>query len=123
MNVIVICIDSLRQDHVSFYAGAASPVPTPNIDALAAESVVFDNVYPEALPTIPIRTQLMTGQRTLPYRPWQPLTEADRTIAQILARYGYLTGLITDCYHYMKRGQNFHQGLPFWTPEQCPRAA
>jgi arylsulfatase A-like enzyme len=114
MNIIVICIDSLRQDHVSYYAGAASPVPTPNIDALARESVVFDNVYPEALPTIPIRTQLMTGQRTLPYRPWQPLTDADRTIAQILSRYDYLTGLITDCYHYMKPGYNFHQGFRSW---------
>ena len=68
MNLIVICIDSLRQDHVSCYAGDASPVPTPNIDAFAHESVVFDNIYPEALPTIPIRTQLMAGQRTLPYR-------------------------------------------------------
>lgn len=114
MNVIVICIDSLRQDHVSFYAGSGAPAPTPSIDALARESVVFDNVYPEALPTIPIRTQLMTGQRTLPYRPWQPLTQADRTIAQILGQAGYLTGLVTDCYHYMKPGYNFHQGFRSW---------
>jgi arylsulfatase A-like enzyme len=114
VNVIVICIDSLRQDHVSFYAGDASPVPTPHIDALARESVVFDNMYPEALPTIPIRTQLMTGQRTLPYRPWQPLAAEDRTLAQLLARYDYLTGLITDCYHYMKPGYNFHQGFRSW---------
>lgn len=114
MNVIVICIDSLRQDYVSFYAGAGAPAPTPSIDAFARESVVFDNVYPEALPTIPIRTQLMTGQRTLPYRPWQPLTEADRTIAQILGQAGYLTGLVTDCYHYMKPGYNLHQGFRSW---------
>ncbi|MGH2346205.1 MAG: sulfatase [Chloroflexota bacterium] len=113
MNVIVICIDSLRQDHVSFYGGA-SPVATPGIDALARESVVFDHMYPEALPTIPIRTQLMTGQRTLPYRPWQPLTAGDRTMAEILGRYDYTSGLITDVYHYFKPGYNFHRGFHHW---------
>ena len=114
MNVIVICIDSLRQDHVSFYAGDASPVPTPHIDAFARESIVFDNMYPEALPTIPIRTQLMTGQRTLPNRPWQPLASEDRTLAELLGRYDYLSGLITDCYHYFKPGFNFHRGFRSW---------
>ena len=88
MHLMVICIDSLRQDHVSFYAGDASPVQTPAIDALARESVVFDNMYPEALPTIPIRTQLMTGQRTLGKRPWKPLEPSDRTLAQVLGRAG-----------------------------------
>src|SRR5713101_1554424 len=99
MNLIVICIDSLRQDHVSFYAGDRCPTRTPNIDAFAAESVVFDNMYPEALPTIPIRTQLMTGQRTLGTRPWQPLDSSDRTIAEILADVGYTTALVTDTWH------------------------
>jgi arylsulfatase A-like enzyme len=115
VNVIVICIDSLRQDHVSFYGGiSASPVATPHIDAHARESVVFDNMYPEALPTVPIRTQLMTGQRTLPNRPWQPLAAEDRTIAEILGRYDYLSGLVTDCYHYFKPGFNFHRAFRSW---------
>jgi arylsulfatase A-like enzyme len=114
MNLIVLCIDSLRQDHVGFYAGDRSPARTPNIDALAAESVVFDNMYPEALPTIPIRTQLMTGQRTLGTRPWQPLEASDRTISEILAASGYTSALITDTWHYFKPGYNFHRGFSAW---------
>ncbi len=114
MHLIVICLDSLRQDHLSFYGGDASPVRTPAIDALAREAVAFDNMYPEALPTIPIRTQLMTGQRTLGTRPWQPLTPADRTMAQILGEAGYVSALITDLYHYFKPDYNFHRAFHVW---------
>ncbi|MCC7354515.1 MAG: sulfatase [Anaerolineae bacterium] len=116
MNLIVICIDSLRQDHVSFY-NPASPVKTPNIDRFARRSVSVTNVYPEALPTIPIRTQLMTGQRTLTSRPWQPLTKEDRTLAEILNLYDYTSAFITDVYHYFWHGArtapgyNFHRGF------------
>ncbi len=113
MNLIVICIDSLRQDHVSFY-NPDSPVETPNIDHFAQRCVSFTNVYPEALPTIPVRTQLMAGQRTLPNRPWQPLTRGDRTLADLLGRYGYTSAFITDVYHYFKPGYNFHQSFRVW---------
>ena len=49
MNVIGIMLDSLRQDHVSFYNGGKpvfEGVPacqTPNLDAFTRECVVFDN--------------------------------------------------------------------------------
>ena len=114
MNVVFIVVDSLRQDHVSFYAGDACPLRTPNIDRLAEESVVFDNTYPEALPTIPVRTQWMTGQRTLPYRPWQPLTKEDQAVATILSKEGYVTALFTDCYHYFKLDYNLHRDFRVW---------
>ena len=114
MNVICIMLDSFRQDHVSFY-NRGQPVfegiracQTPNIDTFAQECVVFDNAYPEALPTIPIRAQLYTGQRTLPYRPWQPLTKEDIPISKILRVEGYVGGLFTDCYHYCAPGMNYH---------------
>ena len=117
MNIICIMLDSFRQDHVSFYHGGnptfegVSACQTPVLDAFAQECIVFDNAYPEALPTIPVRTQLFTGQRTLPYRPWQPLTQEDISIADILRAEGYICGLITDCYHYRAPGMNFHRGF------------
>jgi arylsulfatase A-like enzyme len=117
MNVIGIMLDSFRQDHIGFYHGgrpAFEHVPTcqtPNLDAFAEECVVFDNAYPEALPTIPVRTQLFTGQRTLPYRPWQPLTPEDVSVAEILRAEGYVCGLVSDCYHYRAPGMNFHRGF------------
>ncbi|MDI7277465.1 MAG: sulfatase [Anaerolineae bacterium] len=112
-NVIFVVVDSFRQDHVSFY-NPHSPCPTPNIDALARESVAFDNCYPEGLPTIPVRTCWLTGERTLVDRPWQPLAAEDRSVAELLSDEGYLTALFTDCYHYFKPGMNLHRGFRVW---------
>jgi arylsulfatase A-like enzyme len=117
MNLICISLDSFRQDHVGTYHGGNAvfeDVPvcaTPNIDRFARDCVVFDNAYPEALPTIPIRTQLFTGQGTLPFRPWQPLTKEDITITEILKDEDYVCGLITDLYHFRAPGMNFHRGF------------
>jgi arylsulfatase A-like enzyme len=112
-NVVFLVLDSFRQDHMSFY-NPHSPCPTPNLDALARESVAFDNCYPEGLPTIPVRTCWLTGERTLVHRPWQPLAAEDRSVAEILAGEGYLTALFTDCYHYFKPGMNLHRGFRVW---------
>ena len=115
MNLIVLMIDTLRQDHVSFH-NRGKPVfdgvpacRTPNIDRFAEESVVFDNMYPEALPTIPARAGLMTGARTLVSRPWQPLTNTDISISEILVPNGYVCGIVTDTWHYRAPGMNYHR--------------
>jgi len=115
MNLIFIMIDSLRQDHVSIY-NKGNPVfdgipacKTPNLDKFAKESVIFENVYPCGLPTIPVRCELMTGEFSLPYRPWEPLTHLDKTIAEILRAYEYTCGFITDTYHYRAPNMNFHR--------------
>jgi len=116
MNLIFIMLDSLRQDHVSIYNqgkpvfDGIKPCITPNIDKFAKQSVIFDNVYPQGLPTIPVRFELMTGQTSLPFRAWQPLTNEDITICEMLRKEKYITGFITDCYHYRAPGMNYHRG-------------
>ncbi|OYT29929.1 MAG: sulfatase [Thermofilum sp. ex4484_82] len=118
-NIIFIVLDSLRQDHVSFYNKGKpafpgiEPCKTPNIDKLAEKSLVFTNVYPNGLPTIPVRTEWMTGQYTLPYKPWEPLYPYPKeiTIADILAKEGYKNALITDTYHFFKPDMNFHRSF------------
>jgi arylsulfatase A-like enzyme len=112
-NIVFLVLDSYRQDHVRFY-NPASPCETPNLDALARESVAFDNCYPEGLPTIPVRTCLLTGEVTLVHRPWQPLAPEDRSVAELLRDEGYLTACFTDCYHYFKPGMNLHRGFQVW---------
>lgn len=112
-HVVFIALDSFRQDHMSFY-NPDSPCATPNLDALARDSVAFDNMYPEGLPTIPVRTAWVTGERTLVHRPWQPLTPEDRSLPEILSDVGYLSGLFTDVYHYFKPGMNLHRGYRVW---------
>ena len=117
MNVIVIMLDSYRQDHMGFYHQGrrafpnVPPCATPNMDAFAAESVVFDSMYADALPTIPARSALFTGNRTLFSRAWQPLAPEDVSVASILALEGYTSALIADVYHYRAPDQNFHAGF------------
>ena len=112
MNIIMIMIDSLRQDHLGCYGNEW--IETPNIDALAKESVVFENAYPEGMPTVPVRTSLLTGNKTLNNRYWQPLTPEDMTMPEILDEYDYLNVMITDSYQIFKPGMNFHRGFHSW---------
>ena len=109
MNVFWIMLDSLRRDHIGAYGSTVCK--TPNLDRFAQEAVVFDNAYPEALPTIPVRTAMVTGCRTLQGRPWQPLAKEDVTVAEILRHHGYTNVMITDTYHMAKPGMNFHRGF------------
>ena len=111
MNVIVVMLDSLRQDHVSAYGWEGCPVQTPQLDALAAEAVVFDNLYPEGLPTIPVRTDLFTGSSSLSNRSWQPLVPTDVTGTEVFRKEGYLTALVADTYHLFKPDMNFHRAF------------
>jgi arylsulfatase A-like enzyme len=109
MNIIMIMIDSLRLDHVGCYGNQW--IETPNMDRLAAESVVFENAYPEGLPTLPVRSSLFTGNYTLTNRFWQGLLPQDVTMAEILDEYGYVNAMITDTYHLFKPNMNYHRGF------------
>ena len=100
MNIILIMSDSFRYDHLGCYGN--DWIETPNIDGLARESVVFENAYPEGLPTLPVRTALFTGNYTLTNRFWQALTPQDVTMAEILDEHGYVSSMVTDLYHIFK---------------------
>ncbi len=121
MNVILIILDSLRKDHVGAYGNPW--IKTPNLDALARESLRFTWAYPESLPTICARRAIHTGFRTFPFkdRPlqqenapaygWLPIPWDQSTLAEILAAAGYQTVLVTDTYHQFKPYMDFHRGF------------
>ena len=124
-NVILVMLDSLRRDHVGCYGN--DWIMTPNIDALAEESVRFKNAYPEALPTLPVRRAMHTGMRTFPCRGyrqhkgdtvlipgWQPIPEEQVTMAECFRHSGYVTALFTSTYHMFKPSMNFHRGFKVW---------
>jgi len=112
LNLVVICLDTVRADHVGAYArDGVRPrraVRTPAIDALARESLRFAHARPEALPTIPTRRSAYTGIRTFPmdgWRPendsphiygWQRIPAGQETFDQVLRRRGYRTAMVTD---------------------------
>jgi arylsulfatase A-like enzyme len=108
-NVVVVMIDSLRQDHVEAFGG--SRAATPNISALARQSLRFPQARHEAMPTIPVRRSLMRGRRVYPFRGWhrvprlppelgwQGIGPRETLFTDVLKRHGYLTGYVTDNPH------------------------
>lgn len=59
MRILYLDIDTLRVDHLGCYGYHRNT--TPNIDALARNSVRFENVYASDVPCLPSRTALATG--------------------------------------------------------------
>jgi len=125
LNVIVVMSDTLRADYLGCYGNKT--IRTPNIDRFAAGAAVFDEAYPESLPTIPVRRALHTGRRAYPfndYRPvpwdivylpgWQPMADGESTLAEDLVRAGYHTGFVTDTLPYFAPAMNFTRGFWQW---------
>ncbi len=126
MNIVLVILDSHRQDHVGAYGN--DWIVTPHLDAFAKEATVFTRCYPESLPTLPVRRALHTGLRCYPFTGhkdykgdfsgapgWGPIPEEQTTVAEHLNARGYRTAFITDCYHQFKPSKNFHRGFDQWT--------
>ncbi|MXZ15471.1 MAG: sulfatase-like hydrolase/transferase, partial [Acidimicrobiales bacterium] len=59
-NVLFIITDQQRADHVGFASNDV--VRTPNLDALAARGMVFDNAWVANPVCMPNRSTIMTGR-------------------------------------------------------------
>ncbi len=60
MRILYIDVDSLRPDHLGCYGYHRNT--SPNIDAIAEQSVRFNNVYVSDAPCLPSRTALWSGR-------------------------------------------------------------
>ncbi len=60
MRILYIDIDTLRPDHLGCYGYQRNT--SPNIDALARDAWVFENVHASDVPCLPSRTALLTGR-------------------------------------------------------------
>jgi len=108
MNIIVIVADSLRTDYIGCYG---SHVETPNIDGLAEEGVRFTQAYSENLPTLPTRRSWWTGKYHFHHAGWQPFTEDDYLLSEVLWDRGFNSALVTDTYHMHKPVYNCGRGF------------
>ncbi len=107
MRTILITLDSLNRHFLSLYG--AHEVPTPAIDSLARDGVVFENHFTGSAPCMPARREFMTGTLELRHRSWGPLEPFDDPLPVRLSRAGSRSMLITDHYHYFEGGgENYH---------------
>ena len=93
--VIVYLVDTLRADHLGIYGYDRATSPT--IDALARDSVVFENAYATAPWTLPSVASLFTSTFPCEHRVLTARTRLNKsfpTLAAILADQGYLTASI-----------------------------
>jgi arylsulfatase A-like enzyme len=108
-NIVIFLIDTLRADRLGVYDYQRRPT-SPRIDALAAESVVFEQACAPAPWTLPTLVSLMTStfpceHRVLNER--QKLSDSADTLAARLKRIGYTTlGLYANAYAGRKFGMH-----------------
>ncbi|MFC1580723.1 sulfatase [Thermodesulfobacteriota bacterium] len=122
MNLIVIAIDSLRKDYMGCFGNPW--IRTPHFDSFFEKAVVFDRFRMNGIPTIPFRRGVMLGRQVFPYWDamkcgwsplgWQPMGADEMTLQEVLQDAGYVTGMVTDVWHYFRAGFNFHKGFHSW---------
>jgi arylsulfatase A-like enzyme len=123
LNVILLVSDTFRADNLAAYG--SQWIDCPNLNRFAEQAVIFEDAYPEGMPTIPIRRQLYTGRRIIPtyyyHQPepvqlpgWHHLYNEDVTISEVLREAGYATALVADLPHLQRPGRNFHKGFGYY---------
>jgi arylsulfatase A-like enzyme len=112
-NIALFLIDTLRADALGCY-GAEYPDTSPELDALAARGVRFENVIAQSSWTRPAVASMLTGKypRRLGifHETRGILGDAFTTLAEALHANGYRTFGITANSH-MNTSFNFHQGF------------
>ncbi|MEM7199475.1 MAG: sulfatase [Planctomycetota bacterium] len=91
-NVLLLVLDTVRADHLSCYGYERAT--TPQLDALAERSVLFERAFTPSPWTLPSHATIFTGLDAHRHgADWQaPLPEGIPTLAEILALQGYATG-------------------------------
>jgi len=96
-SVVLISIDTLRPDHLGCY-GYGKPT-SPRIDAVCAQSVVFDQAIAHAPSTLPshasILTSLIPQHHQASFDNRRALPDEITTLAEVLAEEGYRTAAFT----------------------------
>jgi len=99
-SLLLITLDTTRRDAMGFHG--RTPSPTPHLDALAAESVVFDDAYTVTPLTLPAHSSLLTGLYPLSHQLRDngiaPLPAEATTLAEMLRGAGYRTGAAVACF-------------------------
>lgn len=99
-NIIVYDIIPLRHDHLGVYGYYRNT--TPNTDAFASDSFVFENAISQSSWTLPAHTSLMTSLYPSVHKVTtdnSTLSDDIITLQQILKKNGYKTAMFSDGIH------------------------
>jgi arylsulfatase len=120
-GVLLLSIDTLRADAVGFHAGR--DLRTPRLDALAAESVVFEQATAAANHTAPSHASMLTGASPASHGVVNTVQSAPtripdklETLAERFRSEGYKTFAATDG-GYMRAEFGFNRGFDTFTSE------
>jgi arylsulfatase len=114
-HLVLVSVDTLRADHLGFLGYPRAR--TPHLDALAAESLVFERAYSHSSATLPAVASLLTGR--LPgghtaLSNFERIPETVPTLAAPLAEAGFATaGFIGN--YVLRRGQGFDPHFQVYT--------
>jgi len=119
-NVIIVLIDALRADALGCYGCRYKP--SPNIDKIAEEGVLFKNAFSCAECTIPSLTSIFSGRypRTHGIVRLHPTSEEIsilnslkiKFLPEILKSVGYTTLALDWVGRWLKCGYDFYYGIP-----------
>lgn len=117
-KVVFIIADTLRAYNVGVYG--KNPSPTPVIDKLASQGIIFENAYTTSTKTEPSITAIMSGKYPISlglisYGKWinnKQLRNLKKTVflAEILKSHGWETAAVAWTPNWCKRGFNYYSG-------------
>lgn len=116
--VILISIDTLRSDRLPAYGYRG--ISTPHIDALRADSILFEHAYSHYPLTLPAHASMLTGllpakhgiHDNLGYQ----LDPSVPTLAEMLRQAGYATGAAVSSY-VLRQESGIARGFDFYDDE------
>ena len=128
-NTMLIVAESTRADYLPFY-NRDTIADTPNVDALAKESLVFNWAVPDAMPTGAVRRAILTGVRSFPFRNWvqteglpgepgwSPIYPHQPIFTETMGEAGVTTAYVTDNPFLVgPRFANFRRTLDYARPD------
>lgn len=126
-NVVLVCIDTLRADHLGAYGYDRNPT-TPNLDRLAESSMLFEDVWATSGWTKPSVPSFLTGTLPCQHGVYEGsararigavtdvLPEDLETLAERFQQEGYQTAAFVKNAQ-LRRGNGFEQGFDTYRDE------
>jgi arylsulfatase A-like enzyme/Flp pilus assembly protein TadD len=116
--IVLLAVDGLSSSALTSYGARTSAAPA--IDALAAESVVFDRAYVHAPQMLPAYTSLLTGRLPFDHGVRDDagfaVAASTRTLAEMLRSRGFTTGAAVSSF-LLRKATGLSRGFVFYGSE------